>query len=681
MQGWETFAAARLCAVLAGFSAPMNKCPECGFEAGESLSFCPNDGTILQPAPDREDPLIGKVIDGKYRIIERLGGGGMGLVYKAEHAILNHLVAIKILRGHLANDEEYIRRFQREARMVSKLTHPNAITLHDFGISEGSPFFLMEFVEGRTLREVLRDDGALPLERIVRLVPQIVGALAEAHAAGIIHRDLKPENIMVTRRKDGSEWIKVLDFGIAKIQNLDSPNETQLTRVGSIFGSPRYMAPEQSMDKGVDTRADLYSLGIILYEMLAGRVPFEAATPIETILHHVNNPPRPLKESKPDLDVGDQVSAVVMRLLEKDPANRFQTAAEFLEAFHTAFAPKLAVVQVSPSGRYMIGGLSAGLVLLAAVFVYRETSNGRESIAPAALEELNELKAQHERQAAEASRLAEQKRLEAEEAERQAAATKEQATQALKELELLNATRDIEKRKAEEMNAEALHAAQLAAEQRSAMEKAASDADKFRLQREEEEKRAVELRALADEAKLLLEQHRSEAALATTEAEARRAAREEEEKRVEQLKLDAAAAEARAKELQSEVDRVSTERVEAEKLLQAEEAKRAVLQEQAVQAATPVPVRPDIAVQKAEEELALKRRQVMEAQREAELQRKRALEAARQAEAERARAARARHEAELSRQRAANEKLEADVEDEEQPGEKRRSFPRQGKRR
>ncbi|MCB0325082.1 MAG: protein kinase [Bdellovibrionales bacterium] len=283
------------------------------------------------------DPLIGAVIGKKYRVVEVLGRGAMGTVYKAEHSYMDRIVALKMLHAHLVHDEESLRRFQHEARTASRISHPNAVTLYDFGIDESRPYLAMKFVQGKTLRQLLAEEGPLPLPRVLHFLHQVGGALEQAHQLGIVHRDLKPDNIMITVRPDGLEWAEVLDFGIAKVRSPEGEQGMSLiTQTGIVIGTPQYMSPEQALVRPLDSRADIYSLGVITYEMLAGQVPFRAESLLEMLMQHINDPPTSLRKCKPELNIPREVDRVVLKALAKDPAERYQDVREFVEAFTTA---------------------------------------------------------------------------------------------------------------------------------------------------------------------------------------------------------------------------------------------------------------------------------------------------------------------------------------------------------
>lgn len=315
-------------------------CPECGKEFSEDLKICPDDGSILTSGTKKGDLFIGKTIGEKYRVIEKLGDGGMGSVYKAEHLLMSRNVALKVLRRSLADDsenDEFVRRFQGEARTASKISHPNAITIHDFGLEGDTPYLVMELNEGKSLKSILAETGALPLSRICTIMRQVCDAVDEAHAYGIVHRDLKPDNIMISQKRDGSDYAVVLDFGIAKILGGGGGDkDSAMTKTGAVIGTPKYMSPEQVIARELDGRSDIYSLGIILFEMLTGEVPFEADSAMQLMIRHVNEVPTPVRELKPSLGISQAIESVVAKALEKEQANRHQTVVEFIEELEAA---------------------------------------------------------------------------------------------------------------------------------------------------------------------------------------------------------------------------------------------------------------------------------------------------------------------------------------------------------
>jgi serine/threonine-protein kinase len=305
---------------------------------------CPDDGTPLQadatvamdsrpaaPLSRPADPLIGRTLDEKYRLDERLGTGGMGTVYRAAHLLIDRPVAIKVLNPRYVEDEAAQVRFRREARAAGRLQHANAVTVTDFGTtSDGLVYLVMELLEGRTLRDVLAREAPLDVARAVSIMLQISSAVAAAHDAGIIHRDLKPANIFVVQRKDAPPFIKVLDFGIAKLaaEALDDDDDPQtLTQVGAMIGTPRYMSPEQCDGAHLTPAADVYSLGIILYEMLTGTTPFNGTSPLAIAIKHSSQPPRSPREFV--ATIPPALEQVVLHTLEKRAEDRPQDAEAF----------------------------------------------------------------------------------------------------------------------------------------------------------------------------------------------------------------------------------------------------------------------------------------------------------------------------------------------------------------
>ena len=305
----------------------MKKCPKCGVEYPDATTLCPADGIALEKDPDS---LVGTTLDGKYRIDARLNEGGMGTVYRGTHVLMDKTVAIKVLRPSLAADEKIVARFSREARAASRISHPNALSVTDFGEDDsGHVYLVMEFLSGRTLKAVIRDQGPLPLARVVDITRQIGDALNAAHTQGVVHRDLKSDNIMLLDTMT-SDHAKVLDFGIAKINEPDGNVDTGLTAPNLVIGTPQYMSPEQcSQETEIDARSDIYSLGVILYEMLVGHVPFSGDSATIVMMKHLQEPvPSVLDERD---DVPPAVSRVVTRAMAKVPDNRYQTVAELVE--------------------------------------------------------------------------------------------------------------------------------------------------------------------------------------------------------------------------------------------------------------------------------------------------------------------------------------------------------------
>ena len=305
----------------------MKICPQCGKEYPDTNTLCPADGTALETTGD---PLIGETLAGKYRVEERLSVGGMGAVYRGTHILMDKKVAIKVLRPSLAADEKIVARFSREARAASRLSHPHALSVTDFGEAEsGVVFLVMEFLSGRTLKEVIRQEGPLPLARVVEIMRQVGGALEAAHAEGVIHRDLKSDNIMLVNA-NGADFAKVLDFGIAKIKEPIGGHDPGLTSPDLVVGTPQYMSPEQcSQLSEIDARSDIYSLGIILFEMLTGHLPFRGESATSIMLKQVQELPTSVLDERKDLPAG--VGLIVSRALAKRPEDRYQKAGLLVE--------------------------------------------------------------------------------------------------------------------------------------------------------------------------------------------------------------------------------------------------------------------------------------------------------------------------------------------------------------
>ncbi|HLM48104.1 MAG TPA: serine/threonine-protein kinase, partial [Myxococcaceae bacterium] len=274
------------------------------------------------------DEYIGKTLAQKYQVEALIGEGGMGKVYRARQVALDKLVVLKVLRQSLLGDDRTVARFKREAKAASRLNHPNSISILDFGQAEdGALFIAMEFVPGQDLHTVLSKDGPLPEPRIVRIVSQVLSALNDAHAAGVIHRDLKPENIMVEQRRNEADVVKVLDFGIAKIQ--DGEDGPTLTRTGFVCGTPEYMSPEQARGSTLDHRSDLYAVGVLLYQLVTGRLPFESDSAVGYATKHLTEEPLPPSRKRPELRVSPAMERLIMRALSKSPDDRPQDAETF----------------------------------------------------------------------------------------------------------------------------------------------------------------------------------------------------------------------------------------------------------------------------------------------------------------------------------------------------------------
>jgi eukaryotic-like serine/threonine-protein kinase len=369
----------------------MASCTKCALEVQLEDTFCPRCGGPIV------DPMIGSVVGERYRIVSRIGVGGMGAVYRAEHTMMRRDLAIKVLLPELGGKEEFARRFEREAESASRLAHPNIIAITDFGrTAEGALFLAMEFLAGESLSSLIAQ-GPMPRERALHIIRQILRGLDHAHAAGVVHRDLKPDNIMLVEREGQADVVKILDFGIAKVTEPTSGGAA-LTQAGVIFGTPDYLSPEQALGEAVDARADVYAAGVILYEMLAGRRPFESEDKVKIISMHLAHAPPRIRDVSPRVDVPVALEQVVLQALEKSRENRFATAQAFLQALEDSEAPpeagdvgataaQLALPGAGPGGgpgvldrlgRFLAGrrGLVVALAVVigGSVVIYRRTS-------------------------------------------------------------------------------------------------------------------------------------------------------------------------------------------------------------------------------------------------------------------------------------------------------------------
>jgi eukaryotic-like serine/threonine-protein kinase len=314
-----------------GSTEPLTSCVRCDTAFPLDARFCPNCGLSREASLPRAgakpvDPLIGEVVAERYRILSVLGSGGMGVVYKVEHTQIGKLMAMKVLSGRLARNELLRKRFQREAQAASKLSHPNTVQIFDFGESDNLAYLVMEFLPGQDLASVIAD-GPIGFSRVAAIAAQVAASVGEAHHAGIVHRDIKPENVMILDAGEEREFVKVLDFGIAKVRGA----EERLTGMGELVGTPYYMSPEQIRGESVDHRTDLYALGGLMYKCLTGEPPFPGANPQALVTAHLHDPVIPMRKRAPQLDIPFEAERMVGKLLEKDPARRFQSMAELRE--------------------------------------------------------------------------------------------------------------------------------------------------------------------------------------------------------------------------------------------------------------------------------------------------------------------------------------------------------------
>ncbi len=358
-------------------------CPVCQRSFAEP-GFCPFDGKPLAAAPDAEtrpdiaaaahpllaisaheghaevldsirkrvneyDRLIGETLDGRYLVQRKIGEGGMGVVFAVKHAVIERPLAIKVLKRNVMRDGAVIQRFIQEAKAASRIGHPNIVDVTDFGKTpDGMTYSVMEYVDGTTLAKTIRHAAPLPPERAVRIASQIARALGAAHAKGIVHRDLKPENVFLTDRNGRPDFVKIVDFGIAKVQPVEGAAEgPRLTRAGAVFGTPEYMAPEQASGRGdTDHRVDIYALGVILYEMLVGKVPLKGESTIRTIAMQLLEPITPPRQAAPGLELPAALEAIVMKALAKQRDERYASMTELLAALE-AIQPQLTAAHLA----------------------------------------------------------------------------------------------------------------------------------------------------------------------------------------------------------------------------------------------------------------------------------------------------------------------------------------------
>ncbi len=336
-------------------------CHTCGYRPseGDERTTCPADGLVLVRESEHsrapEDPYLGRTIAGKYAVVGLLGAGGMGAVYRAVQEPVGREVALKVIRSSSDDRLTVQRRFEMEAGVVAGLTHPNTVTLHDFGVHEdGTLYMVLELVQGRPL-SVEVGQGPMPYGRVVRIVAGVLDALVEAHGLGLVHRDLKPANIMLVQTRWGTERVKVLDFGIAKAVGGEAGAADQLTQTGMVFGTPRYTAPEQATGKEIDARTDLYALGVVAWQCLTGSTPFDADSTFEILLAHRQ---QELPPPDPELGVPEAVTAAVERALAKAPGDRFPDARSMADALRAAAG--MAVGEEAPAEQ-AAGAADAGL--------------------------------------------------------------------------------------------------------------------------------------------------------------------------------------------------------------------------------------------------------------------------------------------------------------------------------
>ena len=301
-------------------------CPTCGTEYPLSERFCPRDGTALRSSNAQGD-LLGSIVAERYHILKKLGEGGMGTVYLAEHVKMGRKAALKVMNPGMNSDPDAIARFNREAANASRLNHPNVCGIYDFGETpDGLIYLAMEFIEGESLTSLIEKNGHPAAPRAASIIHQAADALALAHDYGIVHRDLKPDNIMIAKGRDGSDLVKVVDFGIAKASSSDAQ---KVTKTGLVVGTPEYMSPEQLAGDKLDGRSDIYSLGLVAFNCLTGVLPFPSNSAQEAMIMRLTDQPKTLAEMKPEIAWPEELQAVMDKVLARDANERYQKSSEF----------------------------------------------------------------------------------------------------------------------------------------------------------------------------------------------------------------------------------------------------------------------------------------------------------------------------------------------------------------
>ncbi|PYP41134.1 MAG: hypothetical protein DMD43_07230 [Gemmatimonadetes bacterium] len=322
----------------------MKVCPVCGSEFGDEAAFCSRDRSPLRPADAGSTPgLVGQLVGERYQVERRVGEGGMGEVYLARHVLIGRSCALKVLSASVSQDPDAVTRFNREATNASRISHPNVCAVYDFGLTpDGLVYLAMEYVDGRTLSAVAEESGPMPVPRAVELTTQCAAGLQAAHDLGIVHRDFKPDNVMVSGPRE-RETAKLVDFGIAKAM-VPEPGQV-VTKSGFVVGTPDYMSPEQLSGDPVDARTDQYSLALVFYRLVTGKLPFEGASAQETLVKRLTDPPRPLAEARPEARFPGGLQGVIDRALAPRPQDRYPSVTAFVEALHHALADDAATTR------------------------------------------------------------------------------------------------------------------------------------------------------------------------------------------------------------------------------------------------------------------------------------------------------------------------------------------------
>lgn len=298
-------------------------------KSDQSTSNQPSVRSTGNTVTRRADPMVGTVLAERYKILEIIGRGGMGVVYKARHELMERVVAIKMMLPQFVSDDTSLERFRREAKAASRISHPNIIAIHDYGFApeSGTPYIVMDYLEGQSLSDTIKKDGQLGVTRTVNIFSQVCEALEHAHRLGILHRDMKPGNIMLVNESE-RDFVKVVDFGVAKMCLSEDDEHQRLTGTGEIFGSPVYMSPEQCNGDELTPATDVYALGCVLYETLTGKLPLCGKTVVETITRHLSSTAPSFAQARPDLYIPEWLEQIVFKALEKDPKKRHQSMQE-----------------------------------------------------------------------------------------------------------------------------------------------------------------------------------------------------------------------------------------------------------------------------------------------------------------------------------------------------------------
>ena len=329
-------------------------CPVCSTEYPANERFCPRDGSALRSQGAAND-LVGSVIAERYHIIKKLGEGGMGQVYLAEHVKMGRKSAVKVMNPGMVQNVDAISRFNREAQNASRINHPNVAGIYDFGETpDGLVYLAMEFVEGKPLTEIIREHGALPPMRASEIARQTAEGLGIAHDMGIVHRDLKPDNIMVAKGRGGADLVKVVDFGIAKAA---ASEEQKVTKTGMVVGTPEYMSPEQLSGDPLDARSDIYALALVTFNMLTGKLPFPGETMQETMIMRLTDDPHPLSAMKPDVPWPADLQAVMNKALARAADQRYKTSSEFAHDLVQAI-DRMPVTSITSMGTEVLNRIS-----------------------------------------------------------------------------------------------------------------------------------------------------------------------------------------------------------------------------------------------------------------------------------------------------------------------------------